>query len=192
MSNFNPQEINNLIASRRSVYPKMYSEEKVEDEVIQRMLENANWAPTHKFTEPWRFKVFTGEGLKRLADFQAERYRIRSGENFDEKRYQKQKSSPLKASHVIAIGMKRNDIIPEIEEIMSVACAVQNMALTATAYGVGSYWSTGGTTFDEEAKGFFDLEEDDKLLGFLFVGKSEFVGMKGQRQPIDNKVTWVR
>ena len=88
--------------------------------------------------------------------------------------------------------MKRNDIIPEIEEIMSVACAVQNMALTATAYGVGSYWSTGGTTFDEEAKGFFDLEEDDKLLGFLFVGKSEVINMKGLRQPIDNKVTWVR
>ena len=39
------------------------------------MLENANWAPTHRLTEPWRFVVFKGEGLKTLAKFQSELYR---------------------------------------------------------------------------------------------------------------------
>ena len=37
--------------------------------------------------------------------------------------------------------MKRGDNpkIPEIEEISSVACAIQNICLTATAYGIGSF-----------------------------------------------------
>ena len=192
MSDINNDDFNRLIASRRSIYPKMYSGEPVSDHIVEQMLENANWAPTHKFTEPWRFRVFTGNGLERLADFQAKRYLQRSGDNFDERKYEKQKTSPLLASHVICIGMKRNKVVPEIEEVMAVACAVQNMLLTAAAYGVGCYWSTGGTTFDAAAKGFFDLEEEDKLLGFLYLGTPGKTIPKGMRQPVEEKVTWVR
>ena len=66
---FNTSEINRLIRERRSVYPAQYSGEKVDDSIIKQMLENANWAPNHKKTEPWRFTVFSGEGLKQLAKF---------------------------------------------------------------------------------------------------------------------------
>lgn len=192
----NPEAINELIKNRRSIFPKFYSDAPVAEEVIDQMLENANWAPTHRFTEPWRFKVFHGEGLKKLAEFQSDLYKKKSVEagNFEERKYQKLASKPMMASHVIAISMKRDPehSVPEIEEISSVAMAVQNMYLTATAYSIGCYWGSGGVTYMEEAKPFFDLEEDDKLLGFLYVGnlKGEFPG-KGLRKPITEKVTWV-
>jgi len=192
MSNFNTQEVNRLIAERRSVFPKMYTGERVSDEIIEQMLQNANWAPTHRFTEPWRFRVFTGKGLESFAEFQADRYIKREGENIDERKLNKLRNSPLRASHIISIGMNRNNAVPEIEEVMAVACAVQNMALTATAYGVGSYWSTGGPTFDDAAKPFFGLGSNDKLLGFLFVGvKAPDVALNGLRKPIEEKVAWV-
>ena len=70
-----PSEVDQLIRQRRSVFPRDYTGEKVSDEIINQMLENANWAPTHKFTEPWRFVVFTGNGLKQLAAFQGECYK---------------------------------------------------------------------------------------------------------------------
>ena len=65
------------------------------------------------------------------------------------------------SSHIIAVGVKRDPkkSVPEIEEIGAVFCAIQNMYLTATAYGVGAYLSTGGITYFEEAKTFFGLEE---------------------------------
>lgn len=52
--------------------------------------------------------------------------------------------------------MKRttNKNIPEVEDIEAVACAVQNMYLSVTAYGLGGYWTTGGVTYKEEAKSF--------------------------------------
>lgn len=190
------EAINDLIKSRRSIFPKFYSDEPIAKEVIEQMLENANWAPTHKFTEPWRFKVFHGEGLKKLASFQSELYKKKSTEKgtFEDRKYQKLATKPMMASHVIAIAMKRDEqrSVPEIEEISAVAMAVQNMYLTATAYGVGCYWGSGGITYLEEAKPFFDLTPDDKLLGFLYVGKlkGEFPG-KGLRKPIADKVTWV-
>ena len=89
--------------------------------------------------------------------------------------------------------MKRDerDKIPEIEEIESVACAVENMYLTATAYGIGCYWGTGDVTYMEEAKAFFGLGVKDKLLGFMYVGKPRIDWPKGHRTPIDQKVNWV-
>ncbi len=192
MSDFNTREINRLIAECRSVFPKMYTGEQVDDSIIEQMLQNANWAPTHRFTEPWRFKVFTGDGLKSFAEFQTERYLIKNEGNVEERKVNKLRNSPLRASHIISIGMNRDEAVPEIEEVMAVACAVQNMALTATAYGVGAYWSTGGPTFDESAKPFFGLGDDDRLLGFLFVGVKSEVVLNGFRKPVADKVTWVR
>ena len=194
----NREEIlNDLIANRRSIYPEMYTGEVVGDSIIEQLLENANWAPTHGLTEPWRFVVFKGDGLRKLANFQSKLYKKLSTKagSFDEKKHKKLAEKPLMASHIISIGMKRGsrENIPEIEEIEAVACAVQNMYLTATAYGLGCYWGSGGITYMEEAKEFFGLGEEDKLLGFLYVGMpgEKASNAKGFRKPIKDKVKWV-
>lgn len=196
MKSFDIGEVNRLISKRRSVYPNMYSGEIIDDKIIRNILVNANWAPTHGMTEPWRFTVFAGEGLKKLAEFQSGLYKQTSQNNgsYDESKFLKLASKPLLASHIISIGMKRCETnkIPEIEEISAVACAVQNMYLTATAYGVGCYWGSGGITYLEEAKPFFNLEESDKLLGFLYFGIPKTKWPEGRRKPIEDKVSWVQ
>jgi len=193
--NSNPDYFNQLVRSRRSIFTKDFSGEKVDDAIIKQLLENANWAPTHKLTEPWRFVVFTGEGLKKLAAFQSECYKqvTQAKDTFDEKKYEGLKSKPLECSHVIAIGMKRDEkkSLPEWEEMGAVFCAVENMYLTATAYGIGCYLSTGGVTNFEEAKEFFGLGKEDKLLGFLNVGMPKSLPASGRRKPIEEKVKWV-
>ena len=189
------EQINTLMKNRRSVYPKDYEKGKtVPDEIIWQILENANWAPTHKQTQPWRFTVFSGEGLKYFAELQAGIYKQYSGSKFNEGKYQKLLEQPLLCSHVISIGMKRNEenILPEIEEIAAVACAVQNMYLTVTAYGLGSYLTTGGITYFKEAKEYFGLSENDRLLGFFYIGyvSSSFTSLS-KRTPVATKVQWV-
>lgn len=195
MERYNTNEITKLIRNRRSIFPAQYSGEIVKKEIVEEMLENANWAPTHKLTEPWRFTVFSGEGLKKLANFQAETYKTVAMENdtFNAVNYEKLQTKPLLASHIIAIGMKRDEkeLVPEIEEVEAVACAVQNMYLTATAHGVGCYWGSGGVTYFEEAKAFFGLGSKDKLLGFMYIGIPKDVAPKSRRNSIDAKVSWV-
>ena len=187
-------QLNILIKKRRSIYPNMYSDEVIEESIIKNILENANWAPNHAKTEPWRFTVFSGAGLKKLADFQSELYKsiaTKKG-NYEVSKYQKLATKPLLASHIISIGMKRCDKenIPEIEEIEAVACAVQNMYLTAAAYQIGCYWGSGGVTYMEEAKPFFNLDAKDKLLGFMYLGVPT-KWPEGKRNPVEDKVTWV-
>jgi len=193
---FNKEAVLAAIKNRRSIYPNMYADRPIEAEVIEAILESANWAPTHKLTEPWRFTVFHGEGLKRLAQYQANLYKEVQTQRgaFKEEQYQKLLTKPLLASHIIAIGMQRDpkERVPEFEEVAAVACAVQNMYLAANAQGVGCYWGTGGITYYPEAKAFFGLAPADKLMGFMYMGylKND-TWPAGKRQPVQAKVTWV-
>lgn len=187
--------LTHIIRSRRSVKPPQFdADQPVPDEVIKEALVNATWAPNHGKTEPWHFVVFTGKAIQRLIDFQMESYRSTAGDSFNEGKYQKIQTNYSRASHVIAICHKRNpqSRILELEEIEAVATAVQNLALTIHAYGYGGYWTTGGVTYNESAKSFFELDAADKLLGFYLVGAviPESV-TSGKRMPIEDKMSWL-
>ena len=185
---------NQLVRSRRSTFPDQFETgKKVDDDIIKEILINATWAPNHGKQEPWHFTVFSGDGLQQLATFQSELYKQLAGENFKEITYGKLQQNPLKASHVIALGMKRttNKNIPEVEDIAAVACAVQNLYLSVTAYGLGGYWTTGGVTYKEEAKSFFGLGENDRLLGFFYIGHVAIPTGAATRMPIEEKVKWI-
>lgn len=184
-----------VIINRRAVYPDMFSGEKVDDELIDKMLELANWAPTHKKTEPWRFKVYSGESKNKLLDFSKEHY-IKStpAEKFRPIKLDKMEERKQQASHIIAICMKRNaDLLPEFEEIASVAMAVQNMWLYLSSVDqVGGYWSTPEYALSEEFKAFISLTEDEKCLGVFYVGKvkREVVLHSGRRGEWKEKVVF--
>src|SRR5215467_7269822 len=194
MTPFNTAELNRLMQTRRSVFVDQFEPDRViPDEIIMQILENANTAPTHKLTEPWRFTVFTGEGLHRLAAEQAIIYKKYAGNAFRQSKYEQMQVNPLMCSHVIAIGCKRNaDLLPEMVEIAAVACAVQNIYLTVTAYGIGGYWSTGTVTFIEEAKPMFNLEPGDKLMGFFYLGYVKIASMPARRTTIKEKPNSIR
>jgi nitroreductase len=189
-----PELFNELARNRRSTFPDQFEAgKKVDDQIINEILTNATWAPNHGQMEPWHFTVFTGEGLKTLANFQSELYKEEAGENFKEITYKKLQTNPLKASHVIAIGMKRTTTkkIPEVEDLAAVACAAQNIYLSVTAYGLGGYWTTGGVTYKENAKSFFGLGEQDKLMGFFYIGHVAIPSAGATRLPLEEKSTWI-
>ncbi|CAH0519825.1 unnamed protein product [Peronospora belbahrii] len=187
-----------LLAQRRSIFPPNFDiERRVSREVLTKMLEGANWAPTHGRTEPWRFVVFEAPDKRlELGQLMANVYKNTVPPNkFIETKYKKMIFNCTASSHVIAICMKRQKSgkIPEWEEICSVACAVQNMHLVATAYDIGAYWSSGPPiTMSQEMKGYLQLAEADKCLGLFYVGvpKENAKIAKGVRKPIGEKVTW--
>jgi len=190
---FDAEQTNLLIRSRRSVFADQFVPgKKIPDEIVLQLLENANWAPSHKLTEPWRFTIFTENGLKTFARFQADLYRKNAAEKFKQDKYEKLLKTPLLCSHIISLGMKRNPVVPEVEEIAAVACAVQNLYLSTVAHSLGGYWGTGGVTYDKEAKSFFGLQDEDKLLGFFYLGYVQIPSVQSSRKPVEEKITWVR
>ncbi|WDE11991.1 nitroreductase family protein [Thalassomonas haliotis] len=191
---YNISDVNELLQNRRTIYPEQYTEREVDREIIEAIINNATWAPTHGLTQPWRFKVFTGDSLQSLGQFQAELYKSTVDENrFVAGKYQKYKERPSKASAIIAVCMKRQESgkIPEVEEMAAVACAIQNMHLTATAYGVGAFWSTGAGMYKQETSRFLGLQGEDKCVAFFYLGYPDIDWPKRQRKPLDSLTQWL-
>ena len=44
--------LSRIIKRRRSIFPVSYTNQEVPVKVIQQILESANYAPTHKLTQP--------------------------------------------------------------------------------------------------------------------------------------------
>ena len=158
-----------LIARRRAVFPAQFNEKPISDKDIQKILEAANWAPTHRKTEPWRFKVVTGKGRARLGIFLAQKYREITPKPKQIK-IKKLLENPQRAAVVIAICMQRDpeERLPEWEEIAAVAMAVQNMWLCCADLGIGAYWSSPALI--EYMDEFFDFKEGERCLGFFYMG----------------------
>ncbi len=193
--NILPEQFNELVKNRRSVFPSQFDvSKKIPDELVKQILINATWAPNHGKTEPWFFKVFSGQGIHTFAGIQSKLYQELSGDQYKEEKYIKLQTTPLLASHIISIGMKRTTSknIPEIEDVAAVACAVQNMYLTASVYGLGCYWTTGGITYLEKAKYYFGLEDQDTLMGFFYLAYIAVPSAKATRRPLEEKTQWVK
>lgn len=190
-------DIIKTIFNRRTIKPEDCTRENIENKLITQILETANWAPTHGYTEPWRFVVFSGEGKLKFAKEHAEMYKnYTSPESFKQVKYQKLLDRAEKTSHILAIVCKKgnNPKIPFWEEIAATACAVQNMQLTASSLGLAAYWNSGGMTAHPAMKKYLGFEEQDMVMGFLYLGipvsDKEF---KGRRiSSIEEKVKWVR
>lgn len=190
------EDITAIIRQRRSIKPvDMEPGKPVERGLLMELLENANYAPTHGLTEPWRFHIFQDAGRKTLADTMARLYRETTpAAEFREEKMRKMSENPLLAGAVIAIGMARRggEKIPELEEIEAVACAVQNLALSAAAAGLAGYWSSPPVVCSREFVDWLGMGGEDRCLGLFYLGwpKVGFVRPSAVRSAIEEKLTW--
>jgi nitroreductase len=183
-----------LIVNRRSTKPAGFNGKKIDDQQIIQLLTLANWAPTHGFTEPWRFIVYTGDAVKRFSVDQAELYKLHEpAATFNAAKYEKQLHNGDKTSHLIAVYMKRgaNPNIPELEEICATAAAVENILLGAEALGIAVLWSTGGMVLKPAMKEYLELGEADKMIGLLSLGYTDEGVRPGRRGSVEEKTKWV-
>lgn len=191
---YNLSEITDLIRNRRTIYPEQYTERVVQRDMLETILTNGLWAPTHGKTQPWRFKVYTGEGRGILSEKMLELYKSQTpSEDFKEIKYERIKSRISKTSALVLLSMKRTPEtrIPELEEIEAVSCAAQNILLTAAAYGLGAYWSSPKYLYTDEAKNSFGFDKEDKILGLLYFGYPSGDMPKSHRKPLEFVTEWI-
>lgn len=190
---FSVSEISELIRHRRTIYPKDYTEREVHREIVERVLTNATWAPTHGLTQPWRFHVFSGAARERLSAFLGEVYRASTPpEKFLQRKFDNVTQRPLQSSVVVALAMARdpNGKISERDELLAVACAVQNMHLTCAAYGLGAFWATGGPMTGAAMRDFLGLGASDQAMGLFYMGYPALEWPKGHRRPLETVTAW--
>jgi len=194
-----PDALLELISARRSMGLSRLSDAPVDRRILERMFEAANWGPSNEDTEPWRFTVFMGEGREKLADLFAEAHREilsdgapRKGNDPDAAR-----KRAFAAPVWISIGMSPkleedgSMLMSEEEELMAVACAVQNLHLMAQASGIAGMWHSKGTSVHPAVAKGLGLEPPARLLGLFMCGWPSGEWLNGSRGPVADKVRWV-
>jgi len=185
--------LSDIIKSRRNIKPAHLNGEKIADELVASMLELADWAPTHKFTEPWRFIVFASDRVHSFCLEHAALYKAHTHESeFEQSKFDKLLHLGDKASHIVVVYMKRTpgNRLPEWEEQAAVACAIQNLLLSAHESGVAAFWSTGGMSNKPQFKVWLELADDDFPMGIIYLGKSDEKPVGVRRIPMAEKVRW--
>lgn len=184
--------ITETIQNRRATPPRLFSKTEIDKEIIEQLLENANWAPNHKKTEPWRFVVYTGEAKNELAK-NCEQILTKAqagGYPVVTEKIEKFVSTLQRVPVTIAIILQvdRGQLLPEWEEVAAVSMAVQNMWLTATEMGLGAFWATPG--FMDLFGEILGLQEGQKALGFFYVGEIMMDYPSPGRGDVAQKVVW--
>ncbi|MGJ1206147.1 nitroreductase family protein [Sphingobacterium lactis] len=182
-------EVLKAIQLRRAVFQANFTDQEVSREDILTILEAANAAPTHKRTQPWRFVVFRKEGLNRLGEELARIYKsVTPAEKYTEMTEQNMAKKATQSNVAIAIVVNYTGDLPEWEELAATACAVENMWLASSSMGIGGYWASPGMI--NHIGPFLNLEENQRCIGFFYMGHTEAEPREPVRSPIEEKIRW--
>lgn len=140
----------------------------VPDEVVDRLIELATWAPNHKRTWPWRFTVFTGAGRDRLGNAMAFAASA-AGQpvNRVAKLRVKYRRSPVV---IVVSSLADDDPVRHAENRDAVAAAVQNLLLGATAAGLASHWASLDEDVRPAVRALCGIGPADELVALVYVG----------------------
>jgi len=187
-------EVSAWIRQRQSVFPASYTGEAVADEVIKELLENANSAPSHKHTEPWRFKIVRTESLETFVEFCQRVYKEKHDEaTYVERKYKKLRTKVLNCSHILIICMQPDmeSRVPEWEELAAVGAAVQNIYLSLAPAGLGGYWSSPKYLMDSIGE-YVELQKGERCLGFFYIGvRADTIPPAVIKRPLEEKTSWI-
>ncbi len=184
--------LSHIIRSRRAIFPVQYDKKEISQDFIDQLLELANWAPTHRRTEPWRYVVVSGEARTRLGDFLAEKYReVTAEEKYSTHKFKKIKDKCEQSQYVLLVCMQRDkeERVPEWEEIAALAMSVHNMWLGCASQGVGCYWSTPALL--SHVDDFVQLNDGERCMGLFYIGSFSKSWPVGERKPMVDKVRYL-
>ena len=181
--------------TRRTVKPNlMDSGRGVDRSLLLEILEDANWAPTHGITQPWRFNVFVGDARLVLADALISIYdQITPSEEVRPEKRAKLRVSCEQAPVIIAVAarVEPNGRISTLDEICATACAVENLLLSSHQRGLGSFWSTAPAGCSREFLSWLGLDSTHHAMGLVYIGypKGEPIPTS-TRMPLAERVTF--
>ena len=184
--------LRSVIEGRRSI-GKVHPEQPPR-EMIETILEAATWAPNHRLTEPWRFFVLAGDARNELGRFMGNQNAERYPEGDPNREIERARGAKKALRAPVVIGVAVEPVVAsnvdDLEEIEAVACAVQNMLLTAHALGLGAKWSSGNITKSPEVNAWFGLSERGQVLGFIYIGYPAMVSERSIRTPSAGLTEW--
>ena len=142
-------------------------------EQMSEVYKGALRAPDHARLRPWKFIEVRGDARERLGNIFLETANSLN-QDLTDTEVEKLLKAPFRAPMVIilAADVKHHPKVPEIEQIISLGTAAQNILLGLHDMGFSAVWRTGQMAFNPEITKHLGLQENIQIIGYLYVGTS--------------------
>lgn len=146
-------DVETAIRARRT--HKQYGAGPVPEDVVRELVELARWAPNHKLTNPWRFRLL-GPETRRAID-----------ELVSEQEVAKLRRAP---TLLLVTAVQSDDPVLAAEDVQAAAAASYALLLGATSRGLASYWRTPACFREPAVRDLLGLADNEVLVSLVHLG----------------------
>jgi nitroreductase len=147
-------DVEDAIRSRRT--HKAFRPEPLPRPLLDELLELGRWAPNHRLTNPWRFRVLGPQALKRL--------KVAAG---PESAAKLDRAPTL----VAATSLRSEDPVQDQEDLCATACAVYAVLLAAHGRGLAGYWRTPEVLRTSEGRAALEIQSEERFVALIHLGR---------------------
>lgn len=172
-------DLASLIRARRSV-KKGYNHRAVEKSTIVELLDSAVWGPTHGLRQPWRF-IFIGADQK-------ESFARKVAATYPEEKQENREAYLNEPSALLVVIMDVPDNQKQYDENFgATASMIQNFQLLAWEQQLGTVWKTNPHIYDPVVKTILDVQDEEKIVGFIHMGYFDEAPVAKPRKSVEDK-----
>lgn len=137
-------------------------------DAIEAALDTARFAPNHYFTQPWRF-FRVGPGTKaQIVTLNAELVTAKKGPEAGEKKRLRWSDIP---GWLVVTCQRSPQARRQREDYAACCCAIQNLAISLWARGIGLKWTTGDVIRDPRFYALLGIKRHQHdVVGLLWYG----------------------
>lgn len=161
-------ELEQAIRTRRT--HKAYAPQPVDRQTLDELFELARWAPNHKLTNPWRFRVLGPQALERL-----------KAASEDPIAAAKLDRAP---TLVVVTATQSGDPLMDEEDVLAAGAAAYVVLLAAHGRGLAGYWRTPGVLRTAAGRAALGVPDDEHVLGLLHLGHPRQEPRVPERAPV--------
>jgi nitroreductase len=162
-------DVDTAIRSRRT--HKQYGSEPVPEAIVRELVDLARWAPNHKLTNPWRFRLLGPETRARIDALvpEAELIKLRRAPTL-----------------LLVTAVPSEDPILAQEDVLAAAAATYAVLLAATERGLASYWRTPSCFREPAVREVLGLRDEEVTVALVHLGRSVTDPPAKERAPVED------
>ena len=153
------------IRTRRSI--RKFTDDDVDDQTLNQIIEMGTWAPSGLNNQPWKFVVVRNQDLRMALSRQTTYSHIIRG-----------------APVCIAVFLDNEQSYNRVKDIQAMGACIQNMLLAIHHLGLGAVWLGEILKNRENVEKILEVPESCELMAVVALGHPAEGRGKGSRRPI--------
>lgn len=156
-----------------------------EDE-LKNIISLAARVPDHGKIAPWKFLIVQGDARNKIGIDLANIFKSKNP-NIDENHFNIEASRFLRA-HSIVILVSSPIIHPKVpiwEQELSAGAIGYNFTIACNSFGYVATWLSEWPMFDEDAKKYFGLNENERFAGIFYIGGAKTPPFERERPNLE-------